>query len=466
MRNLLAVLVLSVAVPCFMMGGCVGTPFWGNLFWNSNNNDAATTGDDDTTGGNTDDTSGGNPDDTNPTGGDATPDGGGSGELTVVKTGIPLRFDAGLQCGDDLIAFGTETAEHSTVGISYVFPSESPTAGTPVPDSDQYDNRNFDAARRWIYMAGSNWGDIPFQVSVLNVDTQDVTTFDTTDIRLGSLVVAAADPGRLQADGNYCVVICDPSEVTDGKMIKVIDVSSGTPTLVSLDQNPTDSVWQVAQVAVDGTTQKVAVAAEDSLWIYDLTHPTAAPQNIVPPNGVGDYQMEMYGDYIIAPSYDESGYDVAILIDLAANSVITLNEAEMSYALAIGGDLFAFFSYHDSDDSVGGAHRAAVGTLPGPSFNKPSMDNYVDGSYTSNGNIGYAQTMCIPPSGDYVFLADWYLQYSEGDTSFTVPADPNGTDTYGCPAWDIDCSENTVGFHSATDRTNGEEGVLGYIILN
>lgn len=458
MRNLLAVLVLSFAVPCFLMGGCIATPFWGDGFWNNHSSDDNNTTDDNAT----DDTN----DDTDPTNGDnVTPDNGDAGELTVVKTGIPLRFDAGLRCGNDLIAFGTETAEHSTVGVSYVFPSQSPTVGTPVPDSNQYDNSNFAVAGRYIYMAGSNWGTIAYQVSVLNVDTLALTTFDPTDMHLSSLVLDADDPGNLQADGNYCVVICDPNEVTDGKIIKVIDVSSGTPTLVPLDQNPTDYANQVAQVAVDGTTQTVAVVAEDSFWIYDITNPTAPPRNIVPPNGVGKYQMKMYGDKIIATTLDSSGYDVAILVDLVTDTVTALDQAETSCELAIGGDRFAFFSYHDSTDSIGAHFRAAVGTLPDPNFDKPGTDNYVDGSYTGNGTIGYAQTMCIPPSGEYLFMANWYLQYSHGDTSFTVPADPTGADTWGCPAWDVDCSASVVGFKSATTTGNQTEGVLGYIIL-
>ena len=73
--------------------------------------------------------------------------------------------------------------------------------------------------------------------------------------------------------------------------------------------------------------------------------------------------------------------------------------------------------------------------------------------------------MTIPPNGDYVFLADWYLQYSLGDASFVVPDDPNGEDPYACPAWDIDSTNNTVGFKTAATRSATTETKLGYIIL-
>ena len=62
--------------------------------------------------------------------------------------------------------------------------------------------------------------------------------------------------------------------------------------------------------------------------------------------------MKMSGNYLIASSYD-GGYDTAILVDLAANKVVTMEQAETIADLAIGGDKFAFFSHHDSDDSVG-----------------------------------------------------------------------------------------------------------------
>lgn len=452
MRNLLAVL-LSLAVPCFLMCGCVGAPIWGDNFW-----DIFAPILDGQGPGNPSD---GDDDNVDPSDGDnVTPGGDGQGKLTPVKTSIPLRFDAGLECGDDLIAFGTDVL----VGVSYVIPSQNPTAGTPVPDSDQYDCCNFDVAGRWIFMAGSNGGSLPYQVSAFNVDTLEVTTFDAADIRLVKMVVKPRDAGRLQASGDYCVVVCDQDKVDDGKIIKVIDVSSGTPELITFEQNPVDYASVVTQVAVNGTTKTVAVAAEEALWIYDITQPTAAPRKIIPPNGVGKYQMKMSGNYLIASSYD-GGYDTAILVDLAANNVVTMEQAETIADLAIGGDKFAFFSHHDSDDSVGLHFRTAVGTLPGPTFNKPPTDNYIDGSYTSNGVVGYAGTMCMTPGGEYLFLANFYLQYSQGNASFTVPKDPANADTYGCPAWDIDCSDNTVGFHSAASRSSREEGVLGYIIL-
>ncbi len=394
---------------------------------------------------------------------------GGDGNLNIVKTGILVRHDAGLLCGDDLIAFGTNgtpTNDSSNVGVSYVFPSTNPTVGTPVPDAELYDNSDFAVGGRTIFLAGSNTGSLLFQVSVFNADSATITkTFPANEIRLSGIPVTQDEPGNIRADGDYCVVICDQNAVDDGKIVKVIDVSSGTPTLIAFD-NVIGYANGVKQVAVDAESKKVVavVSADvDTFYIWHLDDPTAAPTVIPTQNGVNDTQIKIRGGYIIA--FDDQNDPMAFLVDLSSDTIIELTEAEAIYAAAIGGDKFAFFAYHDSDDAHGGSQRAAVGTVPGPSFNKHALNDYIDGSTGNNGLVGFAGTMCITPDGSKLFLADWYLQYSYGDTSFVVPDDPDGTDPWACPAWDIDCSCDTVGFKTATDRTLSQDTTLGYIVL-
>ena len=391
-----------------------------------------------------------------------TPTPGAGGGLTIVKTSIDVRHDAGLECGDDLIAFGTGTL----TGISYIVPSTNPTAGTPVTDGTLYDSSGFAVGGKNIFMAGSNSGSLAFQVSVFNTTSGTITkTFTADEIQLKSIPITQDEPGNIRADGNYCVVICDQNEVTDGKIIKVIDASAATPTLIAFSNNPVDYANQVEQVAVDGTTKKVVAVADDTFFIYDITNPTAAPVEIAAPNGVDNTQIKMKGNYIIA--FDDRNYPETILVNLTTNAVVALTEALGAFDLAIGDTKFAFFADADSDDSIGGTQRAAVGTIPGPGFSKAALDVRIDGSTTNNGSVGFASTMCMTPNSAYVFLAGgWYLQYSAGTASFTVPDDPKGEDVYGCPAWDIDCTDNTVGFKTALDRTEDTSTKVGYIVLD
>ena len=380
---------------------------------------------------------------------------------TIVKTNIPVRHDAGLQCGDDLIAFGTAFS----TGVSYIIPSEAPTSGTAVPDSDLYSSKGFAVGGDTIFLAGSNTGNLMFQISVFDVPTATITkTFSEEEIRLSRIPASPDDIGNIQADGDYCVVICDQNEVSDGKIVKVIDVSGAEPALIAFDENPASTASMVDQVAVDAASKAVVVVADDTFYIYDIDNPASAATQIAAPNGVGDYVIQISGSYIIA--LDNQSYEEAFLVDLSASSIVTLTNALATGNPAIGGTTFAFFADADAYDSSGGSQRLAVGTVPGPGFDKAPLDQYIDGSTTNNGLVGFAGGMCVTPSGSHVFLSDSYLQYSTGTAIFTVPPDPDGSDPYACPAWSVDCSSNTVGFKTAEKRTSGTDKTVGYIILS
>ncbi|MBN1492186.1 MAG: hypothetical protein JXA69_19900 [Phycisphaerae bacterium] len=449
MRNFLTVMLMVATVAFFIVPNMGCPPPTPPTNGDGTNGDG-TNGD----GTNGDGTNG---DGTN---GDGT-NGGGTTGLTIVKTAIPVRHDAKLLCGNDLIAFGTETAG-ATVGVSYIVPSTAPTVGTPVPNSELYSNKAFAVGGSTIFLAGINTASLAYQVSVYDVPTATMTqTFSTDEIRIGTTPVGAYDAGHIQADGNYCVVICDQSTVTDGVILKVIDVSSGTPTLIPLTNNPASTHFQVDQVAVDGTTGTVVAAANDTLYVYDIANPTAAPTEIAVANGIAEnIQMAISGNYIIA--VDDQGYTAAFLVDLSTNSVITMTDAECVRNPAISSTVFAFHSNNSAEDTQ---TRIAVGTVPGPGFTKPAADQYIDGSTPNNGSVGYGSDVAIRPSGSHIFLSGAYLQYSTSGVSFVVPADPGGTDPYGCPAWKVDCSSNTVGFQTAAVTTSGTPKTVGYIIL-
>ncbi|NLX13602.1 MAG: hypothetical protein GXY44_08115 [Phycisphaerales bacterium] len=368
-----------------------------------------------------------------------------------------MRSDAKLLCGDDLIVFGTGMLN----GVSYIVPSETPTVGTPVPNDAVFRSKSFAVAKRTIFLV-----DGMFQVSVFNVD-EDVApaTIPEADLRLANIPAGAKDAGHLQADGDYCVVRCD-----GGNVIRVIDVSGGAPVILPLT-NPPDVTtgFGVQQVAIDAASMRVIAAAGNprALYVYDLNNPADAPAAIALPNDISNnVQMKVNGNFLVA--LDDQAYKQLLLVDLEAGEIVELAEANAIADVAVGPDAFAFFADLDADDSVGGDRRAAAGALPGPDFAKAALGNQIDGSTNNNGLVGFAGSMCIVPAGDYagyLFLANSYLQYSPGGVAFTVPADPDGDDPWACPAWDVDASRNTVGFKTATTRSDNTETTVGYIIL-
>ncbi|NLX04436.1 MAG: hypothetical protein GXY33_04750 [Phycisphaerae bacterium] len=382
-------------------------------------------------------------------------------ELTIVKTSIAMRHDADIEAGDDLIAYGTDTL----VGVSYMVPSEGESSAKAVTNSEKFDSSGFAVGGKTIFLAGSNTADLMFQVAVFDTETETLTVIDPNEIYLNSIPVSADDTGNIQADGDYCIVICNQNEVADGAIIKVIDVSGETPVVVSLP-NPdgVDYAGGVDMVQVDAESMKAVAVADGKITIYDLENPQAAPIVAAPVNEAGgDVQVEMDQGYLIG--LDDQSYPQAFLVNLDDGNVITMTDAEATFDVAIAGAAYAFFADYDADDSMGGSQRTAVGSVPNPAFTKVAREDYIDGSTNNNGWVGYAGSMDVAAEGDYIFLADSYLQYSTGGPSFTVPADPDGEDTYGCPAWDVDCTINTVAFKTAETRSDNTTVTVGYIAL-
>lgn len=399
---------------------------------------------------------------TPPTGG-GPDDGGPDGvttPFTVVKTGIDVRHDKAIRAGDDLVAFGTG----ATTGVSYIIPSTNPTTETAVPDASEYNSGAFAVGGKNVFLVGSNTGSLAFQVSVFDSETGTIVhTFPTSDVRLGTIPASEEDVGNIQADGDFCVVICDQNTVTDGKIIKVIDASSNPPTLIAFGVNPASSHFGVDQADVDAATRRVVAVADDTFFIYNMDGPNLGPIQIAAPNGVGDVQMEIAGDFILA--IDNQAPGEAFLVDIVGQTIVPLTNPEATWDVSLCNDGFAFFADATLDDRAGGGQRVAVGTMPGPDSTKAAMNQYIDGSTVNNGLVGYGGSLSMTPGGEYVFLSDGYLQYSGGDAAFVVIPDPDASDVYGTPAWDVHCSANTVAFKTASDRSADTNTKVGYIVL-
>jgi len=454
MRNWVLIMLLTLAVPAFLAPtiGCdclyglcpfLSGPTQPDDGGDNGDNGDVDDGDDDVDDGD---------DDVDDGDGDSVCDHECLGGCSIVKTDIALRHDGSLRVGDDLIAFGTGALN----GVSYIIPSENPTAGTPVPNSDSFRSKGFAVGGRTIFLIDGN-----FLVSVLNVDVGgNPITIPEAELRLVNIPVGPNDAGHIQADGDYCVTRCSSDNV-----IRVVDASGATPVVIPLNNPPgISSGFGVQQVAIEAATMRVIAAAGGSLYIYDLNNPTVDPVAVALPDDISNtIQMKVAGDYLIA--LDDQSYEEAFLVDLATPQLITLPDGNASAkGFAVGGDTFAFFADFDADDGVGGGQRAAVGELPGPSFTKAALGDQIDGSTNNNGLVGFGASMCITPDGNCLYLADSYLQYRTTGASFAVPADPEGADPYACPAWDIHCSNNTVGFKTAV-TTSTDTKTVGYIRL-
>lgn len=386
----------------------------------------------------------------------------GGAALNIIKTDIDVRHDAGLQCGDDIIIFGTGGFS----GVAWMRPSEGDTMAREVPNADDYRNSGFAVTGNKVCLAGG--ADDTFQVTVFDADAGTINALPTTDVRLQNIPGGPLAAGNIQASGNYCICRTDDGEVDDGKHIKVIDVSGDTPVAFGFDMDVENSV---DQLAIDGTT---AVAIDgDMFYVYDVSDPSAAPNIFTLSSGLGfaDVQVKLSGDYMLAGISQDTGSRHAALINITDGTITELTDPDSGAVFGLGGDKFVYFANNSADDSLGSAFRTGVGRVPGPDNTKAPLEDFLDGSTTNNGARGFAQTTWVTPDGRYCFIAGAtslgsgeFLQYTM-NTSWTVPSDPDGSSDFGTPATDVHASNTCVAFKSGDGTTAGTSTTLGYIIL-
>lgn len=373
----------------------------------------------------------------------------------AVKTNISLHPQAKILAGNDLVVFGTGP----TSGVGYIIPSAGDTTSRTIPSNELYRSYSFAVGNSNIYLVDAN-----FQVTVFNTALGTATTIDVGDIRLKNIPSSAAAPGHIMADGAYCAAICEESATSDGNILKVIDTSGATPTVISFTNNPSDFAESWEQVAVNDATQSVVAVIEDKFYIFDISQPDSEPvlfeSGVF---GVGNTQIAYDGRYVIYQ--DDVSPSNAQVLDTNTGIVQTLTSNPSSGPVAANNGSFGYFVNITSADSIGSHMRSGIGMFPNPMAMLATVNQYIDGATTNNGALGFGQTIAVSPNGQYWFLAGQgsvdsgeYLQVNDG-TGWKLFADP--TNNYGCPATDVSVSNNTIAFKSGFGTTT----VVAYFTL-
>lgn len=402
---------------------------------------------------------GGSGENTGNTGGTNGGNNGASGTLRAVRSTVACHVQAMVRAGNDVIAFGTGGAK----GVSYIVPSGNDAAARTIPGSAAFNSYSLAVGGRNIFLTDGN-----FQVSVFNVDTHDLTPIDLNEVRLQNIPASQLESGHIQADGNYCAVICDASEVSDSVVIKAIDVSTGLPNVISFTAGSIGSAAAVQMVAVNNATQQVIAATSDSFFIFDITNPAAPPvQFPAGPNGIGATQMQFDGTHVLF--HDAGGAPSARVLNVSTGAIAALAQNPSSASsLALRDGSFGYFVDRDASDSLGSQRRAGIGTISAAAVTTAADGDFIDGSSANNGQFGFGQSIAISPNGSTWFLAGSeivgageYLQFSGGGTFATV-ADPSGVDELGCPATDVVCGDDVLAFKTGS----GSSTVIGYVRIN
>jgi len=251
-------------------------------------------------------------------------------------------------------------------------------------------------------------------------------------------------------------------------VIKVIDVSTGLPSVISFTNSPIATSGPVQMVAVNSTTKRVVAATSDSFFIFDINNPTAAPtQFAADANSIGSTQMQFDGTRVIF--HDDAGFPNTKLLNITTGAITTLAQNPSSgNSLAIRDGNFGYFVDRDSSDTVGSHIRSGIGSVTSATVTLATSADFIDGSTTNNGQFGFGQSICITQDGSTFFLAGSenvgsgeYLQVSSGGAFATI-ADPTGDDQLGCPATDVFCGDDVLAFKTGA----GSDTVIGYVRLN
>jgi hypothetical protein len=369
--------------------------------------------------------------------------------LTVTESDIPVRFDSSIKLGDDLIVFGTG----NLTGVAYIVPSTAPTAATPIPG--EFRNVGFAVAGKKVLLF-----DDQFQLTVYDTETETATAIETETVLLATLPTHEDQEiySPVVASGTLALTLNRKDEVTDGHVLKLIDLSGAEPVVTSLIDPPTG----VAQIAIDGDEQIAVVQGVDHFFVYDLSDPAAGPRDIDLSAGLG----------ILGPFVYDAGRILYVVSDVEENirlldvetgtvSAPTLNPGNRDLPLALRAGTLAYFLNRVPNDTYATIYRGAVATDAGAVEGGTAGADPDDSTHPW---FGYGSDVAITPSGGRIFIsgneavdtATDYLQVSTGG-AFQVFAAGSGF----LNATDVEASATLVAFKTGAD----EDTTLAYIVL-
>lgn len=376
--------------------------------------------------------------------------------LTPVNTGLDVHNSARVAAGDGIIAYGTGGFS----GVDWIRTGD--TTGRGVTDADDYRASSFAVVdKKIIWVKGAD-----FTIHVFDTEAGTTESIDVTDIRLQNIPVGVQSAGHIRADGMYVGTMSDDGEVTDGKIVKVVDVSGATPNIIAMGTNPPN---QPSQIDVDASNPHVAVVVSDTFYVYDIENPNTAPEtfDVSAMGGIEDTQMSFKGGYIFYHAF-EDGSTRAKMLDTSDGSVMDMGVTEAAAQLCMNQTKkYVYYVDRDANDSIGSDYRSSIGAVPNLTGTLAGDEEArVTGGTDNLGRVGWAQACAIPPDGSYYFLCgtdsigtgEW-LHVGTGGT-FVLLTDPDDA-TDMVRASDAHASNDIVAYKTGRNA----DTTLGYIDL-
>jgi hypothetical protein len=376
--------------------------------------------------------------------------------LTIIKTDIFVHNQARIAAGDHMIVFGTG----SFAGVGCIIPSAGDTVARAIPGGNAFNPRSFAVSGRYAAFVDTN-----FQVNIFNANDDSITTIAVSQIQVASVQSDIYEPGHMQADGPLFVV---RNHADAGSLVKVIDVTDGSPSVIGFATDPSEEGLGVSQVAVDAEMRQAVAVSGEAFYVYDIDDPQADPArfDLFGSGGIGGTQIMLDGGLILC--HDDEDPPNAVLLDVASGESTILAHNPAAEQLALAGGSLGYFLGGSEEDSIGTLFRSAIGTTQALAQIAPAeLGAFINAANSDDGAIGFGQNMTITPDGRFFLLAGKtsigsgeFLQAGVGG-GFTVLTGPEGGNPLGCPASDVHASDTIVAFKTGSSA----DTTLGYLVL-
>ena len=221
-------------------------------------------------------------------------------QFELVISNVETRTDTHIAAGEDIIAFGTG---HPT-GVKYLVAGE--TQAREIPDGETYRSTIFHVCGKKIVLVRKN------QVCVFDTTTGKTWEIPTSQVNLYNPVGGLHHGNLINANGMLVATVNKATEVTDGTIIKVIDVSGDQPVVIPI-KNANYNDRQVSSVALDARNGLVAVSSAEKKLIAVAQVAPLANQNVFDMTdyrGVNRRQIHIEGRVV---TYADSDLKIRVL---------------------------------------------------------------------------------------------------------------------------------------------------------
>lgn len=297
--------------------------------------------------------------------------------FNVVVTNVETRTDTHIAAGEDIIAFGTG---HPT-GVKYLVAGEK--QAREIPDGESYRSTIFHVCGKKIVLVRKN------QVCVFDTETGKTSEIPTSQINLYNPVGGLHQGNLINADGMLVATVNKATEITDGNIIKVIDVSGDQPVVIPI-KNANYNDRQVSSVALDARNGLVAVSSAEKKLISVAQVAPLANQNVF---DMADYRgVNRRQIYIEGTSVTYADSDLKIRV-LTAGSKVPKAITEKGFNTGVNGFIVRKGRLVvTTNEHVGSRYQMVVGDIP----QKPAI---VNGTGTpiegTSGKLGFGGCAAI-----------------------------------------------------------------------